>query len=163
MKSLSLIALLSILVLTGCAYPAYHRGYAGYGGGYSTGYGVSSYSSGYPASAYYRHGTVPGYSYRYSAPHPGYGHGLQHYDWDSARDRHQADRRGRDSWRVERNLAGEHQRRDMGPQGRRGGDDREALWRSVPHANNYGPRRDGGHEHGDRREGGFGRRGRDGR
>lgn len=141
MKSLSFIALLSLLVLTGC-YPAHHLGYAGY-----SSYGVRSYSD-YPASTYYRRSTVPEYSYRYSTPHHDYGHGRHHNDWDRGYNRH--------NWRESHhNGAPEvHNRRHYS--------DRTAAWQSAPHAHRHdGRRSEGG---GSRREGGFGsHHGHDGR
>ncbi len=156
MKSLSIIALLSVAVLTGC-YPAYQRGYAGYSS-YDSGYGMRSYS-GYPASTYYRQSTVPSYSYRYNTPHHDYGHGGQRYDWD----------RGQNRYDQSRPQAGHnwvsHHDRVPEVQNRRNYSDRNASWQGVPHANHY----DGGgtsrHEQGGNgREGGSGpHHGHDGR
>lgn len=160
MKSLSIIALLSVSILTGC-YPAYQRGYSGYSSGYSTGYGVRSYSD-YPASMYYRQSTVPSYSYRYSTPHHRYGreYGAPHYDWGKGHDRHEENRGGQHRWHEERNPVGSRLNPRLEMQNRRNYGDREALWQAVPHANNYGQRRDGGGATGRERggwEGGTGR------
>lgn len=160
MKSLSIIGILSVLVLTGC-YPAYNRGYSGYSSGYSTGYGVQSYS-GYPASAYYRQSTVPSYSYRYSAPSYDYGRSGQHYNWDRGQNRHDANRHSQDRWQAERNSVGAHHPRAAEMQSWGSYSNRDALSQSVPHANNYGQRSDGRGEGksnrgGSRQGGGFDR------
>ncbi|MCQ8104078.1 hypothetical protein NP590_08185 [Methylomonas sp. SURF-2] len=103
MKSLVIFALLSILVLTGCAYPSYHRGYAGYGSSYSSGYDVHTYST-YPGAVYYRQQTVvPSYSYRYSPPR--HDHGPRHHDRDWGNNRHDWNRNSQNRPRVERNIA----------------------------------------------------------
>lgn len=164
MKSLPIIAILSVLLLTGC-YPAYHRGYSGYSSGYGTGYGVRGYSD-YPASVYYRQSTAPGYSYRYSTPRHDYGQGrgMQHYDWDGGQKRHDHSRR-----QAGHNWVGSHHDRVPEVQNRRNYRDRNASWQGAPHADHYGRRSDGGgisrREHGgNRREGGSGpHHGHDGR
>ncbi|AEG02936.1 hypothetical protein [Methylomonas methanica] len=155
MKSLSIIALLSVLVLTGC-YPAYQRGYTGYSSSYGGVYGVRSYS-GYPASTYYRRSTIPSYSYRYNTPHHNYGHGGQRYDRDWGQNRH-----GQSRHRRWDNSSNSHHKHAPQVHNRRNYSDHNAAWQGVPHANHYGQRSNGGgtrwrdHDR-NRREGNSGR------
>lgn len=159
-KSLSIFALLSILVLTGCAYPSYQRGYAGYSSGYSTGYGVHSYSS-YPESVYYRQSMVPSYSYGNSAPRYGHDHGVQHYDRDWGHNRHERNRPSQDRPWVERNVTGMHHSGVAEWQTPRTHGDHDGLRQRMQQPKNDQLRMEGRSDrsswHGGRQEGGFGR------
>lgn len=87
MKSLPIIATLSVLFLSGCAHTGYHSSYSSYGTDYGAGYGGTYYRD-YPATVYYQQNIIPRPTYRPPPPRPPFGFKPNHRDWNGWHDHH---------------------------------------------------------------------------